>query len=166
MAEGGEKDASYIADLFDKKVMEYDPLKTCTNVFYFDGVSNVQKAGEVLMARFPCSFCFHVGKHVVSLFISSIVKIKLIKVCCVFALLGYIQSIDASFFPLYRFQFSKHAGCIMYSDRGQITGSMPNSWPSLLWQIRVAWLTFSRVLLPKWLYGSMPWCVSYASGSH
>jgi hypothetical protein len=42
--------------------MEYNPLKTCTNVFYFDGVSNVQKAGEVLMARFPCSFCFHGGK--------------------------------------------------------------------------------------------------------
>jgi hypothetical protein len=59
MAEGGKKDALYIVDLFDKKVMEYDPLKTCTNVFYFDGASNIQKAGEVLMARFPCSFCFH-----------------------------------------------------------------------------------------------------------
>jgi len=59
MAEGGKKDASYIDNLFGKKVMEYNPLKTCTNVFYFDGASNVQKAGEVLMARFPCSFCFH-----------------------------------------------------------------------------------------------------------
>jgi hypothetical protein len=68
MAEGGKKDASYIADLFDKKVMEYDPLKTCTDVFYFDGGSNVQKAGEVLMARFPCSFCFHGGNM---LFLSS-----------------------------------------------------------------------------------------------
>jgi hypothetical protein len=45
-------------------------------------------------------------------------------------------------------------------------GSMPNSWPSLLWQIRVARLTFSGVLVPEWLYGSMPWCISYASGSH
>ncbi len=59
MAEGGKKDASYIANLFDKKVMEYNPLKTCTDVFYFDGVSNIQKTGEVLMARFPCSLCFH-----------------------------------------------------------------------------------------------------------
>jgi hypothetical protein len=92
MAEGGEKDASYIANLFDKKVMEYNPLKTCTDVFYFDGVPNVQKAWEELMARFPCSFCFHGGKHVVSLFFSSITKIKLVKVCHVFALLGYIQS--------------------------------------------------------------------------
>jgi hypothetical protein len=103
MAEGGKKDALYIANLFDKKVMEYNPLKTCTNVFYFDGASNVQKAGEVLMARFPCSFCFHGGKHVGSLFFSSIAKIKPVKVCHVFALLGCIQSIDSPFFPFYRF---------------------------------------------------------------
>jgi hypothetical protein len=103
MAEGRKKDALYIADLFDKKMMEYNPLKTCTDVFYFDGASNVQKAGEVLRARFPCSFCFHGGKHVVSLFFSSIAKIKPVKVCCVFALLGCIQSIDSPFFPFYSF---------------------------------------------------------------
>ncbi len=89
MAEGGKKDALYIANLFDEKVMEYDPLKTCTDVFYFDGASNLQKAGEVLMARFPCSFCFHGGEHVVFLFFFSIAKIKLVKVCLVFALPGY-----------------------------------------------------------------------------
>jgi hypothetical protein len=60
MAEGGKKDASYIADLFEEKVMEYDPTKICTDVFYFDGASNVQKAGEVLMARFPAHFVFMV----------------------------------------------------------------------------------------------------------
>ena len=49
-------------------------------MFYFDGASNVQKAGDVLMARFPRSFCFHGGEHVVSLFFSSIAKIKPIKV--------------------------------------------------------------------------------------
>ncbi len=63
MAEGGKKDALYIANLFDKKVMEYNTLKTCTDVFYFDGASNVQKAGEVLMTRFPPSSCFHGSKH-------------------------------------------------------------------------------------------------------
>jgi hypothetical protein len=88
MAEGGKKDASYIADLFKEKVMEYDPMKTCTEVFYFDGASNVQKAGEVLMARFPCSFRFHGGEHVVSLFFLSIAKIKPVKVSCVFVLLA------------------------------------------------------------------------------
>jgi hypothetical protein len=103
MAEGGKKDALYIANLYDEKVMEYDPLKICTDVFYFDGASNIQKAGKVLMARFPCSFCFHRGKHAVSLFFSSIPKIKPVKVSCEFALLGYIQSIDSPFFPFYSF---------------------------------------------------------------
>ncbi len=89
MAEGGKKDALYIADLFDEKVMEYDPLKTCNDVFYFDGVSSMQMAGEVLMARFPCSFCFHGGKHFVSLFFSSITKIKPVKVCHVFGVCAF-----------------------------------------------------------------------------
>ncbi len=80
IVEGGKKDASYISNLFDKKVMECNPLKTCTDLFYFDWASNIQKAGEVLMARFSCSFCFHRGEHIVSLFFSSITKIKLVKV--------------------------------------------------------------------------------------
>jgi hypothetical protein len=62
MAEGRKKDASYIADMFEEKVMEYDSLKICTDVFYFDGASNVQKAGEVLMARFPHSFLLPRGR--------------------------------------------------------------------------------------------------------
>jgi hypothetical protein len=103
VVEGGKKDALYIANLFDEKVIEYNPLKTCTDVFYFDGASNVQKAWEVLIARFPCTFCFQGGEHVVSLFFSSIAKIKPVKVCHVFVLLGYIQSIDSPFFPFYRF---------------------------------------------------------------
>jgi hypothetical protein len=102
MAEGGKKDTSYIANMFEEKVMEYNSLKICTDVFYFDGAFNVQKAGEVLMARFPHSFCFHGGKHDVSLFFSSIAKIKPIKVYCVLlALLGY--DYDSPLFPLYSF---------------------------------------------------------------
>ncbi len=102
MAEGGKKDASYIADMFEEKVMEYNFLKICTAVFYFDGASNAQKAGEVLMARFPHSFSFHGGKHVVSLFFLSIAKIKPIKVWCVlFAFLGY--DYDSPLFLLYSF---------------------------------------------------------------
>ena len=69
--------------------MEYDPTKICTDLFYFDGALNVQKAGEVLMARFPCSFCFHGGEHVVSLFFSSIAKkIRPGKVSHVFVILA------------------------------------------------------------------------------
>ncbi len=81
MQMGGKKDASYIASLFEMKVAEYDPDNLFTDVFYFDGASNVQKAGEVLMAKFPHSYCFHGGEHVVSLFFSSIAKLEPIKVC-------------------------------------------------------------------------------------
>jgi len=40
----------------DDKVMEYDPKMALTDLFYFNGASNVQKAGQVLMAKFPCTF--------------------------------------------------------------------------------------------------------------
>jgi hypothetical protein len=58
-------------------------------VFYFDGVSNVQMAGNVLMARFPQSFCFHGGEHVALLFFSLIAKMKLIKVSYSFVLYNF-----------------------------------------------------------------------------
>jgi hypothetical protein len=74
------EDVQYIAKLFEGKVLEYNPQLLCTDVFYFDGASNVQKAGEILMAKFPCFFCFHGGEHVVSLIFSSIAKIKPVKV--------------------------------------------------------------------------------------
>jgi hypothetical protein len=51
-----EKDVPYIAELFEVKVMEYDPQLLCADVFYFDGASNVQKAGEILMTKFPHLF--------------------------------------------------------------------------------------------------------------
>jgi hypothetical protein len=36
MAEGGKKDAAYILDIFDNKVMEYNPKMALTDLFYFD----------------------------------------------------------------------------------------------------------------------------------
>ncbi len=62
MVEGGKKDASSIADLFEEKVLEFNLHKIHTDVFYFDGASNTQKAGEVLVDRFQISFCFHGGE--------------------------------------------------------------------------------------------------------
>ena len=81
MVDGGKKDAVYVASLFEEKVDEFDPQNQLTDVFFFDGASNVQKAGELLMAKYPRSFSFHGGEHVVSLFFSSIAKLKPIKVC-------------------------------------------------------------------------------------
>ena len=81
MAEGGKKDAAYISGIFDEKVMEYDPKMSLTDLFFFDGASSVQKAGQVLMAKFPRTFCFHGGEHVVSLFFTDIARIEPVKVC-------------------------------------------------------------------------------------
>ena len=39
----------------------------------------MQKAGQILMAKFSCTFCFHGGEHVKPLFFSSIAKIRPIK---------------------------------------------------------------------------------------
>ena len=81
MEEGGKKDAVNVALLFEDKVADFDPKNQLTDVFFFDGASNVQKAGDLLMAKYPRTFYFHGGEHVVSLFFSSIAKIKPIKVC-------------------------------------------------------------------------------------
>ncbi len=74
-----EKDASYIASLFATEVIKFDPQSSFTDVFFFDGASNVQKAGQLLMAKFPRTFYFHGREHVVSLFFSFIAKIRPIK---------------------------------------------------------------------------------------
>ena len=92
MAAGGKKDAMYIADIFEDKVEEYDPNHSLTDLFYFDGASNVQKAGQVLMAKYPRTFCYHGGEHVVSLFFTSLSKIKPIKVYVSCYLLIYLLS--------------------------------------------------------------------------
>jgi len=82
MASGGKKDATYIADIFADKVEEYDPNHQLTDVFYFDGAASVQKAGQVLMAKYPRTFCYHYhgGEHFVALFFTSLSKIKPIRV--------------------------------------------------------------------------------------
>jgi hypothetical protein len=47
LQEGGKKDAMYVAALFEDKVREYNTNDTLTDVFFFNVVSNVQKAGEM-----------------------------------------------------------------------------------------------------------------------
>ena len=65
--------------MFDNIVKVYDPNGTLTDAFFFDGASNVQKGGAILVAKHPHSFCFHGGEHVISLFFASLSKIKPIK---------------------------------------------------------------------------------------
>jgi len=61
MAGGGKKDAPYIAHLFERHVEVYDPEKKIVDIFYFDGASNVQKAGRLLVAKYPRAMCLHGG---------------------------------------------------------------------------------------------------------
>jgi hypothetical protein len=49
------------------------------DTIYFDGTSNVQKAGQVICARYPWATCLHGSEHVVSLFCSDIAKLPIVK---------------------------------------------------------------------------------------
>ena len=81
MAKGGKKDAPYVANLFQSEVDDLGPQNKFTNLFIFDGASNVQKAGEILRAIFPGSYSIHGGKHVISLFFNDISKFAAVQVC-------------------------------------------------------------------------------------
>ena len=61
MADGRKKDATHIADLFGEKAEEYDPGKMLTDLFFFDGTSNVQKGGDILTVSYCRSYCLHGG---------------------------------------------------------------------------------------------------------
>ena len=80
MAEGGKKDATYISEMFEAEVEKYDTTKLYTDLFFFDGASNVQKAGEILTKKFPRAFCCHGGEHVLSLFFEDVGKLPAVKV--------------------------------------------------------------------------------------
>ncbi len=58
----------------------YGRLKDNTDVFFFDGASNVQKAGLVLEQKYPRAHTLHGAEHVISLFFSDIAKLVPIKV--------------------------------------------------------------------------------------
>ena len=77
---GGKKDAPYIANLFENNMSEFDNQKTLVDLLYFDGASNVQKAGDILTAKYPRAYCLHGGEHVVSLFFSDVAKLAPVKV--------------------------------------------------------------------------------------
>ncbi len=79
MSAGGKKDAPYIATLFEPHMKRLDPQKKVIDLLYFDGATNVQKAGRILCAKYPRATCLHGSEHVVSLFFNDISKIPAIK---------------------------------------------------------------------------------------
>ncbi len=80
MADGGTKNAPYIADLFWDKIEHVDPDGTLLTCVYFDGAENVQKAGDMMTAAYFRAFSFHGGEHLLSLFFSNIARIGRIRV--------------------------------------------------------------------------------------
>jgi hypothetical protein len=72
LVEGGKKSAPFVASLFEPWVIKLDPLSTRVDCVFFDGASNVQKAGLLLQARFPRIHVNHCAAHCVSLFFSDL----------------------------------------------------------------------------------------------
>jgi hypothetical protein len=80
MAQGGKKDAPYIASFFEPYIETLDPDGTLTDIIFFDGAANVQKAGELMAAILPGAYCLHGGEHLLALFFSDVAKLKKVKV--------------------------------------------------------------------------------------
>ena len=154
MQDCGKRDASYVATLFENKVRVYDVDNTLTGVFFFDGASNIQKAGENLMAKFPHSFCFHGGEHVVSLFFASIAKIKLIrllilKTCWVYNIFGSDAN-HAIYAQFMQQSTSFSNGCPIGLLRGAST-RFATWFYSMHWLLHVKRALFSTINQPQFL---------------
>ncbi len=80
MLEGGKKDATYIAEMIQEKVNEFDPDSRNTDVLFFNGASKAQKAGQILCQTFPRAYCLYDWEHVLSLFFNYLSKLKPIHV--------------------------------------------------------------------------------------
>ena len=81
MAAGEKKDASYIASIVEKHAEHLDPSKQVLDLIFFDGASNVQKAGQIIEAKYPRATCLHGIEHKVSLFFSDLASVTVVKVC-------------------------------------------------------------------------------------
>ncbi len=80
MSEGGQKDSTYMAEMFQEMVNEFDPKDRHTDVFVFDGAANAQKAAQILFQTFPRAYCFHDGEYVLYFFFSDLSRLKHIQV--------------------------------------------------------------------------------------
>ena len=70
-------------------VAKLDKQRNRVDIVYFDGASNVQKAGEVLEVTFPGTVAYHGGEHVIALWFTLLAQIPEIKVC-IFVILSVL----------------------------------------------------------------------------
>jgi hypothetical protein len=101
---GGKKDAIFIADLFLKHMAKTDPTTTLIECVFFDGASNVQKAGAILRVTYPRVTMLHVAEHVEALFFKDIsnlapIKYQIVRDCFMYSVFGSgaMHSPDALF---------------------------------------------------------------------
>ena len=132
MAEGGKKDAKYIAKiimpLIDLMESEEDVHKKkysgLVDLVFFDGASNVQNAGEILRAFNPRITVGHGAEHVVSLFFADVyTKVKSFMLLSAFAkklrnIFGAVRHSPSAMFKKYSRQHNHgvHLGFIKPSE--------------------------------------------------
>ena len=132
MAAGGKKDAEFIANQFIPMAEELDPdnAEGLIDIFYFDGASNVQKAGRILNEKYPTSHTLHGIEHVFSLFFDDMAKLKPIKVCFASSsiLVTFICHLSNMCQPItfLSTSFKKQLVCIMCLVVGLVMVSMHN----------------------------------------
>ena len=71
-----DKDAPFITSLFETRLSVLDKHKTLVDLFYFNGATNMQKAGRILSVKYSHAVCLHGAEHVVSLFFSDLATMR------------------------------------------------------------------------------------------
>ena len=75
LSDGGEKDGTFICNIFLEHMRKIGPHKSITDVAMFDGDSNVQLAGELLKIHYPNISVMCGVEHTVALFFNDFSKI-------------------------------------------------------------------------------------------
>ena len=78
LANGGEKDGTFICNISIEQIQKIDPYKSITDVFMFDGATDIQLAGELLKTHYPKVSVMCGVEPTVSLFFNDIYKIPVV----------------------------------------------------------------------------------------
>jgi hypothetical protein len=76
---GGKKYAGFIAGSYLPHMKKIDPDKQLIDCVFFDGASNVQKAGNIMQVHYPRVMVLHGVEYVVYLFFKDLSNIQVVK---------------------------------------------------------------------------------------
>ena len=68
LVQGGNKDTTFILESFKRYLKQYNDKKSCTDLVFFDGVSNVHKAVQILAPYYPWKTVLHGANQMLYLF--------------------------------------------------------------------------------------------------